>query len=259
MACIESSVLPWLIMNSYIIKCAKPNLQLILACFTMKGYALGEHGYWEKKSNFDLTIRVPLIIHVPGITDRDDYNGKTDELFDLVDVFPTLSALAGLSQPIDIDGMDLSSIVQKGGSHYKANVRSAAASTNISHRNAAYHQFPACGASSYNSTRRACNYVKASDFDFMGYSIRTHKWRYTAWYSWDGVNLVADWDGDYADELYDHSGDDSSDLGKWEQDNLSAKLPDVARDLRSKLEAFFRKKEEDANTSTWDDGVSSIL
>ena len=30
------------------------------------GYQLGEHGIWEKKSCFDLAVRVPLIMKVPG-------------------------------------------------------------------------------------------------------------------------------------------------------------------------------------------------
>ena len=72
------------------------------------GYHLGEHGYWEKKSNFDLAVRVPLIIKLPGITqlakNRHSLSSlntgkKTGALVDLVDVFPTLSSLAGLPKP----------------------------------------------------------------------------------------------------------------------------------------------------------------
>ena len=192
-----------------------------------------------------MTIRVPLIIRVPGITDQEGYNGRTTELFDLVDLFPTLSALAGLPSPMDVDGMDLSNIVENGAVRDKTNVRGGSACTNTDNsgntRNAAYHQFPACDvATGYKSPRSSCNYVKVTDFDFMGYSIRTKQWRYTAWYKWDGVKMVADWDGDFADELYDHGGDDSTDLGKWEQYNLSAELPDVAKELKSELETFFR-------------------
>lgn len=33
----------------------------------VQGYHLGEHGEWEKKSNWDLVVRVPLMIHVPYV------------------------------------------------------------------------------------------------------------------------------------------------------------------------------------------------
>lgn len=135
------------------------------------GYALGEHGYWEKR-NFDATIRVPLLIKVPGITDD---GGLVSDLVELIDVFPTISSLAGLPPPMHVDGLDLSGLfnaesleVEKG----RNRVRSAR-QVDSQHRDAAYHQFPACNTPSFNSTRRQCNYTPASDFDFMGYSIRT--------------------------------------------------------------------------------------
>ena len=38
----------------------------IVAFTSDHGYHLGEHGEWEKKANFDLIVRVPLLIKVPG-------------------------------------------------------------------------------------------------------------------------------------------------------------------------------------------------
>jgi len=134
------------------------------------GYALGEHGYWEKKSNFDMTIRVPLLMHVPGVTDVEGYIGKTKSIFELVDVLPTLSSLLGISVPDDIDGINLADVVRVGGAPRKQP---------IIERMAAYHQFPACNTPSLNHTRTQCNKVPAKDFNFMGYSVRTKRWRYT--------------------------------------------------------------------------------
>ena len=202
------------------------------------GYALGEHGYWEKKSNFDATIRVPLLIKVPGITDD---GGVVSDLVELIDAFPTISSLAGLPPPMNVDGVDLSGLfsaessdVEKGRNRVRGSRQTVS-----QHKDAAYHQFPACNTPSFNSTRRQCNYTPASDFDFMGYSIRTKDWRYTIWLPWDGKILEATWDGDYADELYDHAGDDSSAFGKYEQVNMAAERQDVAKMLRRKLKAYF--------------------
>ncbi len=212
------------------------------------GYSLGEHGYWEKKSNFDLTIRVPLIISVPGKT---DHGSVTSELVELIDIFPTLSSLAGLPPPTDVDGLDFSSLfdmealrVSVGDENSNVQVRGARQVV-TQRRDAAFHQFPACNTPSFNSTRRQCNYTPASEFNFMGYSIRTKEWRYTLWLAWDRELLEAKWDGDYADELYDHKGDDSSEFGKYEQINLAAERQDVVQELRTKLKAHFFQKVRD--------------
>ena len=66
------------------------------------GYQLGEHGIWEKKSNFDLAVRVPLLLRVPGKPRA--VGVKSASLTDLVDVFPTLASLAGLTAPAGVDG-----------------------------------------------------------------------------------------------------------------------------------------------------------
>jgi iduronate 2-sulfatase len=57
------------------------------------GWSLGEHGEWAKFSNYEVSTRVPLIIHVPGLTTQGLH---TKTLVELVDVFPTLTELLNL-------------------------------------------------------------------------------------------------------------------------------------------------------------------
>ncbi|WPJ95163.1 sulfatase [Coraliomargarita algicola] len=59
------------------------------------GYHLGDHGMWNKHSNFEQATFAPLIITAPG------YEGhqKTSSMTEMVDIFPTLIELAGLEQP----------------------------------------------------------------------------------------------------------------------------------------------------------------
>jgi hypothetical protein len=41
-------------------------------------------------------------------------------------------------------------------------------------------------------------------------------------------------------ELYDHSGDDSTNMDKWENVNIAKANPKVAAQLRERLLTFFR-------------------
>merc|ERR1719460_2776016 len=72
------------------------------------GYFMGESGEWEKKMLFENTARVPLLIHDPA----HPVGRRTTELAELVDVYPTAAALAGLPPPARVDGVDLSPVVR---------------------------------------------------------------------------------------------------------------------------------------------------
>ena len=79
----------------------------------------------------------------------------------------------------------------------------------------------------------------------MGYSVRTQAWRYTVWRPWLGANgtFGADWTAPFAEELYDHAGDDSTDMDQWENVNMAASNPAVAAQLHAQVRAFFEPRE----------------
>jgi iduronate 2-sulfatase len=66
------------------------------------GYHLGDHGFWQKFNLHEQATRVPLILSVPGYA-----AGRSGSLVELVDLYPTLTELAGLEQPEDLQGTSL--------------------------------------------------------------------------------------------------------------------------------------------------------
>lgn len=70
------------------------------------GWALGEHLEWAKYSNFRVATNIPLLVRVPGLTDKKQHISSTIQsgmvssaLVELVDLFPTLSELTGIEVP----------------------------------------------------------------------------------------------------------------------------------------------------------------
>ena len=67
------------------------------------GYSLGEHGLWCKHSTFDVATKTPLIIRAPN----KPANQTVEGLVEFIDVFPTLTDLAGIPTPEQAAGMSL--------------------------------------------------------------------------------------------------------------------------------------------------------
>jgi len=110
------------------------------------GYHRGEHGLWQKRSLFEESSRVPLVVALPG-----GRAGVTaPETVELVDVLPTLCDLAGVPLPAGVDGRSLAPLVRAGGADAAA-WTARPAFTEVQHR------------------------------DVRGVSMRSGRWRYTVW------------------------------------------------------------------------------
>jgi iduronate 2-sulfatase len=79
------------------------------------GWQLGEHKLWCKHSNFDIAMRVPMIISAPG------YSGgvKTNALVEYIDIFPSLCELAGLNLPSQLHGRSFESLMNNPDQKFK--------------------------------------------------------------------------------------------------------------------------------------------
>lgn len=71
------------------------------------GYHLGDHGVWGKHTNFELAARIPLMVAVPGKS-----ASVTAALVETVDIYPTLTALAGLPAPQGLDGRSFAALFE---------------------------------------------------------------------------------------------------------------------------------------------------
>src|SRR3712207_5809647 len=82
----------------------------IVALLSDHGYHLGDRGRWSKHNSlFEQVARVPFVIDAPGTKGRGRASPSPVELIDL---FPTLTALAGLPTPAGVQGDSLVPLLQ---------------------------------------------------------------------------------------------------------------------------------------------------
>lgn len=67
------------------------------------GYFLGEHGFWTKHSTFYEAAKIPLLISSPNHVK----NQTTQSFTELVDIYPTLCAIANIEAPAYLHGESL--------------------------------------------------------------------------------------------------------------------------------------------------------
>ena len=88
----------------------------IIIYTTDHGEMAGEHGVWWKNSWHEASARVPLIISTPMQRRGEQPAQEVRTPAALVDLFPTMCGLAGVSAPEGLDGVDLSDVVSGSGS-----------------------------------------------------------------------------------------------------------------------------------------------
>ncbi|MGB2453695.1 MAG: sulfatase, partial [Akkermansiaceae bacterium] len=68
------------------------------------GYHLGDHFLWGKVTLFDIGAKVPFIVHAPGLTKA---GTRSEAMVELIDIYPTLAQLTGLTPPGHLQGASL--------------------------------------------------------------------------------------------------------------------------------------------------------
>jgi N-acetylglucosamine-6-sulfatase len=68
------------------------------------GFALGEHGFYDKRDAFEESIRIPMLVYAPGWIEP---STKITQMVQNIDIAPTLLAAAGVQAPKEakMDGM----------------------------------------------------------------------------------------------------------------------------------------------------------
>ena len=72
------------------------------------GFHLGEHRNWGKATLFEVGLRSPLIMSVPG-----QPPDRTDALVELVDIYPTLCDACELPIPSELEGLSLMPVIEE--------------------------------------------------------------------------------------------------------------------------------------------------
>ena len=169
----------------------------VIVLWSDHGFHLGQHGLWCKTSCFELDDRVPLIVAPPRYPNAGD---RTDAIVELLDIYPTLAELCGLTPPQFLQGRSLMPLLARSDAMWE---------------DAAITQHP-----------RPAYYKKEPEA--MGYSLRTDRFRYTEWRQWK-TGLVL------GRELYDHEHDPEETINLATDDQTAIHADVLAQRLRKTL------------------------
>lgn len=174
------------------------------------GYHMGEHGLYQKQSLFEGSARVPLLIVAPEKVLAGAGKGTVvKEPVSHLDLYPTLTELARVKAPNNLQGQSLAAMIKDPG----AKGRGWAITQVV--RGGGGKQ-PA-GTAKPGAAKR-----------FFGYSLRTARYRYT---EWD--------EGAEGSELYDHENDPGELVNLAGKPEHAATVAELSKMLREAAKGTF--------------------
>lgn len=163
------------------------------------GWKLGDHNSWGKMTNYNIDLKVPMIIRYPNQENR---GAQTHEITELIDMFPSLCELAGVEIPDYMQGTSFVPLIKNPERQWK---------------NAAFSQF-------HRRPR-----VSADGKRYMGYSINTKRYHYIEWYAWNPKTGTR---GELQNnELYDSKNDPTETINIVKQAQVSAVVTQLSKQL----------------------------
>ena len=203
------------------------------------GWQLGEHGLWDKHTNFQLATHAPVFFKVPGLTSD---GIRTFQVTETVDVFPSIvdfalnevvPTCASSSLPLKTctDGVSLRPLIARPDKP----IRGTALSVYSRHVPSSSHRH---GRSLSNMSPCLSGGNKGCA---LGYSILTyldkHEVRYTEWVHFPGPSnrFRPVWTTNYGVEFYNHTESPSEDINRnaWLSSSVRSEL---SRRLRMRVD-----------------------
>ena len=210
------------------------------------GWHLGEYAQWEKRTLFELGTRIPLMVRAPWLPQS--VGRRVRALAEAVDIYATVLDLAGVPQPtgesVPIDSASMRPLFE---------AETDAEAERSWPKPYALSVFPRCLEAGLNGShwqpatkwpQTSCLTVERTEFDIMGYAMRTDRWRYVEWRVWQGDVQAADWSeaGLVTTNLFDHVDDTGAwtDPDRFENVNLAQSAdPALLRNLSVMLRQAF--------------------
>lgn len=225
------------------------------------GWSLGEHGEWAKFSNFDVATRVPLMFYVPGVTTHRDWSGESTFPFidvftqseisfpngnvvknvvELVDIFPTVSHLAGLRVPEPCPDVSFQVDLCTEGDNLAYTFRHKERGED--EEAISFSQYPRPA----DTPQLNSDLPDLKDIKIMGYSLRSWDYRYTLWLGFNPETFEVNTTDIHAGELYMVATDPGQDKNMYSNSDHSVMMrkmaslpPTVSLQKRMKLQLLY--------------------
>lgn len=206
----------------------------VIIIWSDHGWHLGDMGIWGKATNYEIATRVPMMIWSPDMAKKSQ-GQRTKALVELVDMYPTLCDIVGLSQPKHLEGHSFKSLLKNPKQTWKT---------------AAFSQFPSpalreWGAFPLRPAMRETYFgplveeveeriIKQQgekwnrdlfENNLMGYAMRTERYRFIVW-----KNRTKPDEKPLYIELYDHKTDPD------ETKNIAEDNPKLVAELMVQFE-----------------------